>query len=119
MRTGVEHGQAARRRGLLVGRRHVPADPWCFFFSSRRRHTRCGRDWSSDVCSSDLRLVPEEARGRAFGFFYASTGLAALPSSLLFGLWWKLLGPQTAFLIGAALAGLALASLLLWRSRFR
>src|SRR6266498_455254 len=26
-----------------------------FFFSSRRRHTRCGRDWSSDVCSSDLR----------------------------------------------------------------
>src|SRR2546429_3563312 len=26
----------------------------CFFFSSRRRHTRCSRDWSSDVCSSDL-----------------------------------------------------------------
>src|SRR5947199_4541969 len=25
-----------------------------FFFSSRRRHTRCLRDWSSDVCSSDL-----------------------------------------------------------------
>src|SRR5256884_5931249 len=23
------------------------------FFSSRRRHTRCSRDWSSDVCSSD------------------------------------------------------------------
>src|SRR3989337_2171155 len=28
---------------------------FCFFFSSRRRHTRCYRDWSSDVCSSDLR----------------------------------------------------------------
>src|SRR5690554_132516 len=27
-----------------------------FFFSSRRRHTRCGRDWSSDVCSSDLAV---------------------------------------------------------------
>src|SRR5207245_10728354 len=27
-----------------------------FFFSSRRRHTRCYRDWSSDVCSSDLVL---------------------------------------------------------------
>src|SRR2546429_8422826 len=27
-----------------------------FFFSSRRRHTRCSRDWSSDVCSSDLNL---------------------------------------------------------------
>src|SRR5204863_6020096 len=26
----------------------------CFFFSSRRRHTRSLRDWSSDVCSSDL-----------------------------------------------------------------
>src|SRR3989449_8622107 len=31
---------------------------WCFFFfSSRRRHTRCSRDWSSDVCSSDLTPV--------------------------------------------------------------
>src|SRR2546422_6297913 len=29
-----------------------------FFFSSRRRHTRCSRDWSSDVCSSDLLLDP-------------------------------------------------------------
>src|SRR2546429_4428239 len=28
-----------------------------FFFSSRRRHTRCSRDWSSDVCSSDLHRV--------------------------------------------------------------
>src|SRR5205814_4187111 len=27
-----------------------------FFFSSRRRHTRCLSDWSSDVCSSDLRF---------------------------------------------------------------
>src|SRR5690606_39891892 len=27
----------------------------CFFFSSRRRHTRFSRDWSSDVCSSDLK----------------------------------------------------------------
>src|SRR5690349_23103881 len=32
-----------------------------FFFSSRRRHTRSLRDWSSDVCSSDLpaRIYPE------------------------------------------------------------
>src|SRR3712207_8464135 len=28
----------------------------CCFFSSRRRHTRYWRDWSSDVCSSDLKL---------------------------------------------------------------
>src|SRR2546430_7015423 len=32
---------------------------WCgvFFFSSRRRHTRFDCDWSSDVCSSDLRSI--------------------------------------------------------------
>src|SRR6266403_5104893 len=34
-----------------------------FFFSSRRRHTRSLRDWSSDVCSSDLN-----ARGEEQGF---------------------------------------------------
>src|SRR5690606_39734299 len=31
-----------------------------FFFSSRRRHTRFSRDWSSDVCSSDLAGLQEE-----------------------------------------------------------
>src|SRR5690348_11221360 len=31
----------------------------CFFFSSRRRHTRWTGDWSSDVCSSDLGTEPE------------------------------------------------------------
>src|SRR5437899_7008897 len=30
-----------------------------FFFSSRRRHTRCLSDWSSDVCSSDLRKLTD------------------------------------------------------------
>src|SRR2546428_14187064 len=47
-----------------------------FFFSSRRRHTRSDRDWSSDVCSSDLagavrrplvRPVRERLRGRGQG----------------------------------------------------
>src|SRR3712207_7235258 len=33
-----------------------------FFFSSRRRHTRYWRDWSSDVCSSDL-LLEEDVDG--------------------------------------------------------
>src|SRR5690606_40250266 len=46
-----------------------------FFFSSRRRHTRFSRDWSSDVCSSDLRprscfpplaAHPERAGGAPF-----------------------------------------------------
>src|SRR2546422_1463748 len=35
-----------------------------FFFSCRRRHTRCSRDWSSDVCSSDL--VDGHALAEAF-----------------------------------------------------
>src|SRR6266498_2154246 len=43
-----------------------------FFFSSRRRHTRCGRDWSSDVCSSDL------ARGCRTVAISAGGELAAL-----------------------------------------
>src|SRR5690625_7956925 len=32
----------------------MDSDDIIFFFSSRRRHTRWPRDWSSDVCSSDL-----------------------------------------------------------------
>src|SRR5690606_40915326 len=32
-----------------------------FFFSSRRRHTRFSRDWSSDVCSSDLGALADRA----------------------------------------------------------
>src|SRR5436309_4809111 len=34
-----------------------------FFFSSRRRHTRFSRDWSSDVCSSDLAVLTEQGVG--------------------------------------------------------
>src|ERR1041385_8290875 len=42
-----------------------------FFFSSRRRHTRCSRDWSSDVCSSDLPGRP--AIGSWFPVLLATT----------------------------------------------
>src|SRR5690625_7464188 len=35
-----------------------------FFFSSRRRHTRWPRDWSSDVCSSDLCVRTAEEQGK-------------------------------------------------------
>src|SRR5216684_1685112 len=39
-----------------------------FFFSSRRRHTRCSRDWSSDVCSSDLfRAKVQSMTGQSDG----------------------------------------------------
>src|SRR5439155_8871438 len=41
----------------------VLCDLFFFFFSSRRRHTRWPRDWSSDVCSSDLRIAGDDAPG--------------------------------------------------------
>src|SRR5690606_40762287 len=63
-----------------------------FFFSSRRRHTRFSRDWSSDVCSSDLEAQafweqaggPQGARlpstGSLQGHFQpAGSGDAAIP----------------------------------------
>src|SRR5262245_66601298 len=50
-----------------------PRRCWLFFFSSRRRHTRCLSDWSSDVCSSDLesiaRLGEAAATGDGAAFF--------------------------------------------------
>src|SRR2546421_5871286 len=41
-----------------------------FFFSSRRRHTRSDRDWSSDVCSSDL----------SYGTFFTDYGAGPFAS---------------------------------------
>src|SRR6266487_4986324 len=35
----------------------MASSDWFFFFSSRRRHTRWTGDWSSDVCSSDLKIL--------------------------------------------------------------
>src|SRR5205809_4927351 len=61
-----------------------------FFFSSRRRHTRCSRDWSSDVCSSDLVLnlifIPGlstktdvgELSGRGVGMDVVKTNISKL-----------------------------------------
>src|SRR2546428_1793605 len=45
----------------------------CFFFSSRRRHTRSDRDWSSDVCSSDLSIFTSTSS--------ASATVAVLPEA--------------------------------------
>src|SRR2546429_294517 len=48
-----------------------------FFFSSRRRHTRCSRDWSSDVCSSDLYNLSNEGY-QVSAAYDGVTGLATL-----------------------------------------
>src|SRR5690625_6501571 len=51
---------------------------YVFFFSSRRRHTRWPRDWSSDVCSSDLKEARKgtASNGKPFLtlFFVDATG---------------------------------------------
>src|SRR2546429_2288360 len=53
-----------------------------FFFSSRRRHTRCSRDWSSDVCSSDLLYI--NGGGIQLLSKISSGKLALLPRKRLF-----------------------------------
>src|SRR5687768_17783860 len=50
-----------------------------FFFSSRRRHTRCSRDWSSDVCSSDLEELPAGEQRRRSSDRVTAQPLASSP----------------------------------------
>src|SRR5206468_8878554 len=48
-----------------------------FFFSSRRRHTRSDRDWSSDVCSSDLRAIARAFAGEGASVIVGDLGDSA------------------------------------------
>src|SRR5439155_18377975 len=63
-----------------VGTRWPSLRQMMFFFSSRRRHTRWPRDWSSDVCSSDL--TPELKRREEGDFARAWGGIASLQFGL-------------------------------------
>ena len=51
--------------------------------------------------------IESSQRGRAFGYYHGAIGLAALPASLLFGLFWAQIGPRPAFMISAGLAAIA------------
>src|SRR5690606_40415905 len=51
------------------------------FFSSRRRHTRFSRDWSSDVCSSDLFRLSADLNLYAKTKTVVGVGLSAYPAS--------------------------------------
>src|SRR2546429_1204733 len=48
-------------RGSILATNSTASLAFAIFFSSRRRHTRCSRDWSSDVCSSDLQVLDDLA----------------------------------------------------------
>src|SRR5437899_12382849 len=53
-----------------------------FFFSSRRRHTRCLSDWSSDVCSSDLMVPSAEAKAAAEEDAWKTSGVNRVVNQL-------------------------------------
>jgi len=55
--------------------------------------------------------VPSAQRGKAYGIYHGAVGLAALPASFMFGLFWAAIGYRTAFFIGASLAAAAVALL--------
>src|SRR5258707_11944400 len=64
---------ATCRRVKLLGRMFsVLVIRLRFFFSSRRRHTRYWRDWSSDVCSSDLVDAPVLQEAAAVGVLHVA-----------------------------------------------
>src|SRR5206468_10158678 len=69
-------------------------------FSSRRRHTRSDRDWSSDVCSSDLIEVVRPAPGGCG--FYRLRSPAEVQASLRFDSIQPLAGGQIALNFGAS-----------------
>jgi MFS family permease len=52
-------------------------------------------------------LVSDKFQGTAFGFYHLAVGVAAFPSSVVFGLIWQKFGSLTAFSYGASLAGIA------------
>src|SRR5207302_2873407 len=56
-----------------------------FFFSSRRRHTRFSRDWSSDVCSSDLFEHSALVHHWSFLLRHFKTAVLFLTAALLIG----------------------------------
>src|SRR5699024_11551612 len=57
---GVELDYDTPTQSNSVDTDHILDYIYGFFFSSRRRHTSSKRDWSSDVCSSDLRELEGE-----------------------------------------------------------
>src|SRR6266700_7125522 len=80
-----------------------------FFFSSRRRHTRFSRDWSSDVCSSDLqrfaRVIHYNLSYIVQGLEFGTDGAIVLLHDIVAGAFvWADVMPQLASLSRAVYA---------------
>src|SRR5207249_5997787 len=73
--------QCSLRRHATQTQSILPFYSHSFFFSSRRRHTRSKRDWSSDVCSSDLDPLPAEAPSEPAGNGSAARTGEPVPSA--------------------------------------
>src|SRR5690606_40841122 len=78
-----------------------------FFFSSRRRHTRFSRDWSSDVCSSDLHAIiglRDCGGGEGVGLHDVRAGFGVGVVDILDGLW---LGKDEQVVVALLMTGAA------------
>jgi len=101
---------AASYAGL--GRAQSPAAVWMLFLLYAAYYALT--EGAERAIVADLS--PETIRGRAFGAFHMSVGLAALPASVLFGWIWDRFGPTAAFDTGAVLALVSSAGLMAFAS---
>src|ERR1035438_10559401 len=81
------NGLAAVEAGVLI------------FFSSRRRHTGCLGDWSSDVCSSDLTW-PDELRAKAIAIVQSSWAIGYALAALVAGIVLRYANWRMVFFVG-------------------
>ncbi len=116
---GALSDRVGRRPTLIVG--------WLFYAAVYLAFAHASRQWhawalfavygiyfgftegAERALVSDI--VPAERRGTAFGWFNLAVGLGALPASLIFGLIWDHVSPAAAFTLGAGLAVVAAAGL--------
>jgi len=65
------------------------------------------------------KLVPPEQRATAFGIYHSTVGFLALPSSLIMGILWDRMGPETAFLFGSAMAVVSTVFFILFKFKVK
>src|SRR5256886_4604066 len=90
---GVRNEESLRVDTLPAAATPKTSDYFCFFFSSRRRHTRFDCDWSSDVCSSDLAAATAHRHHERFyvrphlQYFKSGSGDACYEQRLVTGMY--------------------------------